>query len=120
MPQLFTGRMTQVISITAIGRLTMKKVILSIALILGASSMAMADEVADRYSKTCAVCHASGAAGAPKTGVAADWEPRMAKGMDAMVASVSNGMNAMPPKGMCFDCSADDYKALIEYMSKAK
>ena len=42
----------------------------------------------------------------------------MAKGMEALVASVSNGMNAMPPKGMCFDCSDEDYMALIEYMAK--
>jgi cytochrome c5 len=98
----------------------MKNVIISLALVLGFSAVVAADEVADRYNKTCAVCHASGAAGAPKTGVAADWEPRMGKGMDVLVASVENGMNAMPPKGMCFDCSADDYKALIEYMAKAK
>jgi cytochrome c5 len=44
----------------------------------------------------------------------------VAKGMDVMVTSVENGLNAMPPKGMCFDCSADDFKALIEYMAKAK
>jgi cytochrome c5 len=98
----------------------MKNVIISLVLVLGFSAAVAADEVADRYNKTCAVCHASGAAGAPKTGVAADWEPRMGKGMDVLVASVENGMNAMPPKGMCFDCSADDYKALIEYMAKAK
>ena len=98
----------------------MKNVIISLALVMGFSAAVIADEVADRYAKTCAVCHASGAAGAPKTGVAADWEPRMGKGMDVLVASVENGLNAMPPKGMCFDCSADDYKALIEYMAKAK
>jgi cytochrome c5 len=98
----------------------MKNVIISLALVMGFSAAVIADEVADRYAKTCAVCHASGAAGAPKTGVAADWEPRMGKGMDALVASVENGLNAMPPKGMCFDCSAADYKALIEYMAKAK
>ncbi len=98
----------------------MKNVIISLALVLSFSAAVAADEVADRYNKTCAVCHASGAAGAPKTGVAADWEPRMGKGMDVLVASVENGLNAMPPKGMCFDCSADDYKALIEYMAKAK
>jgi cytochrome c5 len=42
----------------------------------------------------------------------------MAKGMDVLVQSVNNGLNAMPPKGMCFDCTDDDYKALIEYMAK--
>ena len=98
----------------------MKNVIISLALVMGFSAAVAADDVADRYNKTCAVCHASGAAGAPKTGVVADWEPRMAKGMDVMVTSVDKGLNAMPPKGMCFDCSADDYKALIEYMAKAK
>ena len=79
---------------------------------------AFAEPDMDKYNKSCAVCHASGAANAPKTSDAAGWEPRMAKGMDALVESVEKGMNAMPPKGMCFDCSADDYKALIEYMAK--
>ena len=63
------------------------------------------------------VCHSAGAAGAPKTGDATAWKPRMDKGMDALVASVDKGMGAMPPKGMCFDCTPDEYKALIEYMS---
>ena len=99
----------------------MKKVIVGLSLVMGLAGLAgttMADEVADRYKRSCAVCHASGAAGAPKAGVEADWQPRMAKGMDALVASVDKGMNAMPPKGMCFDCSAEQYKALIEYMAK--
>jgi len=98
----------------------MAKIALSLLCALAFSTAVTADEVTDRYNKTCAVCHASGAAGAPKTGVAADWAPRMEKGMDALVQSVTNGMNAMPPKGMCFDCNADQYKALIEYMAKAK
>ena len=85
---------------------------------VGLVGQVAADDVADRYNKTCAVCHAAGAAGAPKTGVSAEWEPRLAKGMDTLVQSVDVGMNAMPPKGMCFDCSADDFKALIEYMVK--
>ena len=87
------------------------------ALVLCASS-AMAELDMDKYNKSCAVCHTTGAANAPKTGDAAAWEPRLAKGMDALVASVSSGLNAMPPKGMCFDCSDEDYKALIEYMAK--
>jgi len=72
-----------------------------------------------KYNKSCAVCHASGAAGAPKTGDVPAWEPRMGKGMDALVAAVNNGLNAMPPKGMCFDCSDEEYAALIDYMAKA-
>ncbi len=76
--------------------------------------------VIDRYSKTCAVCHAAGAAGAPRTGDATQWAPRLEKGMDTLVASVDKGMNAMPPKGMCFDCTPEEFKALIEYMVEAK
>ena len=92
-----------------------KLLVLSIALSAGA---AFAEPDMDKYNKSCAVCHESGAANAPKTGDAAAWEPRMAKGMDALVQSVQNGLNAMPPKGMCFECSDDDYKALINYMAK--
>ena len=98
----------------------MTRVILGFAFALAFVANAQAGELEDRYNKTCAVCHASGAAGAPKTGDAAAWAPRLEKGMDALVASVDKGMNAMPPKGMCYDCSADDYKALIEYMAAAK
>ena len=94
----------------------MKK-ILAVALLLGAAG-AFADPMTDKYNKSCGVCHASGAAGAPVTHDVAAWEPRMAKDMDVLVASVTTGLNAMPPKGMCFDCSADDYKALIEFMAK--
>ena len=98
----------------------MTRILLGLILMAGFSLAVNAGELEDRYNKSCVVCHASGAAGAPKTGVAAEWEPRMAKGMDVLVESVDKGMGAMPPKGMCFDCSADDFKALIEYMAKAK
>ena len=76
--------------------------------------------VLDQYSKTCIVCHAAGVAGAPKTGDKAAWAPRLAKGLDTLVLSVDKGLNAMPPKGMCFDCSSDQVKALIEYMATGK
>jgi len=95
----------------------MKK-LLTIALLLGATAVFAAPDM-DKYNRSCAVCHASGAAGAPKTGDVAAWEPRLAKGTEVLVQSVSDGLNAMPPKGMCFDCTDDDYKALIEFMAKA-
>jgi cytochrome c5 len=94
----------------------MKKVF-AVVLMLTAAGAWAADPDMDKYAKSCQVCHATGAANAPKTGDAAAWEPRLAKGMDALVQSVSSGMNAMPPKGMCFDCTDEDYKALIEYMA---
>jgi cytochrome c5 len=69
------------------------------------------------YNQKCAVCHASGAAGAPRAHNAADWAPRLEKGMDTLLASVRNGLNAMPPRGMCMDCTDTEYEALIRYMS---
>ncbi len=71
----------------------------------------------DKYHKSCSVCHDSGAAGAAKTGDTAAWQPLLDKGMQALVESVNKGLNAMPPRGMCFDCSDADYRALIEYMA---
>lgn len=77
-------------------------------------------DVEAKYSQTCAACHAMGVAGAPKSFDKAAWEPRMATGIDALVASVTNGKNAMPPRGLCMDCTADQYTALITYMATPK
>ncbi len=93
--------------------------ILAVILCLGAAGV-LAEPNMDKYNKSCAVCHNTGAANAPKTGDAAAWEPRLAKGMEALLQSVNNGLNAMPPKGMCFDCTDDEYKELITYMATAK
>jgi cytochrome c5 len=81
--------------------------------------VAHAEPNMEKYNKSCAVCHAGGVAGAPKTGDAAAWEPRMAKGMEVLMASVKNGLNAMPPMGMCFDCNDEEYMELINYMAAA-
>lgn len=93
----------------------MKKLLVVSALLFAASAMAQPPMA--KYNKSCAVCHNAGVAGAPKTGDAAAWAPKLEKGMGALLASVKNGLNAMPPKGMCFDCSDEDYTALITYMS---
>lgn len=93
----------------------MKKLLAVSAMLFAAS--AMAQPPMDKYNKSCAVCHNAGVAGAAKTGDVEAWAPKLEKGMDALVQSVKNGLNAMPPKGMCFDCSDEDYRALITYMS---
>jgi len=68
------------------------------------------------YNSNCVACHGTGAAGAPKVGDAAAWAPRIAKGMDALLASATNGLNAMPPKGLCMACSDTELQAAINYM----
>ena len=72
------------------------------------------------FNKSCATCHNVGVAGAPKFADATAWAPRIAKGMDTLYASTINGLPpAMPQKGMCFSCSDDDLKALVDYMVAA-
>jgi cytochrome c5 len=68
------------------------------------------------YQKSCQACHAAGIAGAPKLGDKAAWAPRIAKGNDALLLSVTNGLKAMPPKGTCMSCSEDELRAAVEYM----
>ena len=96
----------------------MRKLFLAVVMSLAATAATAADAPA-KYQTSCFACHSTGAAGAPKTGDVAAWEPRMAKGMDAMIASVKNGLNGMPATGLCADCTVDELKALIQYMAAA-
>ncbi len=68
------------------------------------------------YETKCAVCHASGVAGAPKLGDKAAWAPRIKSGMDTLMKNVINGINAMPPKGTCGACSKEQLQAAVDYM----
>ena len=68
------------------------------------------------YDTKCTTCHAVGVSGAPRFGNADDWAPRVAQGDDSLFNNAWNGLNAMPPKGLCGDCSEDEIKAAITYM----
>lgn len=70
------------------------------------------------YGTFCIACHSSGVSGAPKTGNAGDWAPRIAQGKDVLTNHALNGFNAMPAKGSCMDCSDDEIIAAIEHMIK--
>jgi cytochrome c5 len=72
------------------------------------------------YNQFCFACHATGVGGAPKKGDTAEWAPRLAKGDDAIWQSVMNGLNAMPPKGTCMNCSDEELKNAIAFMSNAQ
>ena len=67
----------------------------------------------------CAVCHAAGVAQAPIVGNAAQWAPRIALGMDALVTNAIKGKGAMPPKGTRADYSDAQIRAVVEYMVNA-
>ena len=68
------------------------------------------------YQKTCKSCHDAGVAGAPKLGDSAAWAPRIEKGNDALLESVKNGLNVMPPMGTCMSCSDEELRSAIAYM----
>ena len=72
----------------------------------------------DVYGTYCTACHGTGAMGAPKAGDAAVWDTRLAKGFDKTLANAINGLNMMPPKGTCGDCSDEELSAAIKHMTK--
>jgi len=85
-------------------------------ILLGLSGAAAAADGQQIYQSSCQACHAAGVAGAPKVGDKAAWAPRIAQGMDTLLANATNGKNAMPPKGTCSACTEAELKAAIEYM----
>lgn len=90
---------------------------LFVAVLMTIAASAGAADAPAKYQSSCFACHSSGAAGAPKTGDVEAWKPRLEKGMDVLVKSVRDGLNGMPPTGLCSDCSDEEYQALIEYMA---
>ncbi len=68
------------------------------------------------YNQFCFACHNSGVSNAPILGDVAGWAPRIDKGMDALMASTLNGINAMPAKGTCMNCSDDELADAVDYM----
>lgn len=70
------------------------------------------------YDAVCMACHATGAAGAPKSGDSAAWAPRIAKGIDVLYSSGINGLagTGMIAKGGCGSCSDEEVQAAVDYM----
>ena len=71
----------------------------------------------DVYGAACIACHGAGVLGAPKKGDIAAWDARLEKGMNITLKNAINGINSMPPKGNCLDCSEDEILAAIKFMS---
>lgn len=70
------------------------------------------------YNMACMACHATGAGGAPKVGDLAAWEPRIAKGIEALHNSGLNGVagTSMMAKGGRADLSDEAIIAAVDYM----
>ena len=70
------------------------------------------------YKTVCTTCHSIGAAGAPLPGTEAMSQRLADKGLDGLVHSALNGLNAMPPKGGRPDLSDEEIRAAVEYMQQ--
>ncbi len=72
------------------------------------------------YNNVCAACHNTGAGGAPKL-TTAEWESRLEKGMDTVIANAIAGFmgekGLMPAKGGRNDLSEEQVKATVDYMT---
>lgn len=71
------------------------------------------------YNSTCSACHATGAAGAPTVGDKAAWQPRLAKGLDGLLKSAINGLNAMPARGGSSATDLELARAIVYMANKS-
>lgn len=76
--------------------------------------------LAEKYERSCMVCHAHAAAQAPLAGFAPAWQPRLKQGMDVLLRHTEEGLRGMPQRGQCADCTADELRALIQFMSQGQ
>lgn len=90
------------------------------AVIYGCSAQTWAQPDARQSSlfvNNCAQCHTRTHTGAPFVGVAEDWKEAVARGEDAMLTNVVQGIRGMPPLGYCSACSEEDLRVLTRMMA---
>lgn len=68
------------------------------------------------YQTACNACHGAGLAGAPKTGDAAAWKPRVAQGNATLYTHAIQGFKMMPAKGGNASLSDAEVKAAVDYL----
>lgn len=72
------------------------------------------------FNEACIACHGSGIGGAPTLNDTANWESRIAQGMDVLNDHAVNGYTGdagyMPPKGARTDLSDAEIHEAVEYM----
>ncbi|MBO3276108.1 c-type cytochrome [Pseudomonas schmalbachii] len=96
----------------------MKQLLFAATVAALATSVQAAQDPQAVFDRACGACHAGQLPMAPRKGDTAAWKPRLEKGMDTLVRHVTDGFNAMPPRGLCTDCSTEDYQATIQWMSQ--
>lgn len=74
------------------------------------------------YSHFCANCHAKKPLielGAPKIGEETDWKLRLNQDINILYKHSDEGLNGMPPRGGCFECTDEQLiLAIVEMVPK--
>lgn len=109
-----SGRSSGDLSEEAVARRIQPMVQVALAGTAGGAKAARGSE--DIYKTTCAACHDSGVAGAPKLGDKAAWAVRIGVGLDKLAASGIKGKGAMPPKGGA-DISDADFARVVAWLA---
>ena len=86
------------------------------ALLILTCTHAQAQDGETTYKQVCSSCHETAAAGAPKLKDRAEWKPRIARGMDALYASMTNGKCQVYVKDLRKDLSDEMIMTTVDYM----
>lgn len=100
--------------------MSLKTSLMAMLMAVSFSTWAIDPFTIELYDSSCSICHSGGAGGAPKSFDVDEWEERLEKGKDVLLAHAISGFKGMPPLGMCSDCNKEDLSDLIDYMSQEK
>lgn len=119
-PLAFIGLLTVIVAV--IGLLYYQPADATISdsekLVAGSTVKSLSPELQATFDRSCAVCHNQPATGAPTSGNAAAWQPRLAQGMESLLEHTTAGHNGMPPMGLCMECTQAEFVAFIEFMTQ--
>ncbi|MGH1470330.1 MAG: c-type cytochrome [Cellvibrionaceae bacterium] len=70
------------------------------------------------FNSFCFSCHGTGWEDAPVIGDSYAWEERLEQGINVLIKHTVEGFNSMPPKGGCGNCTVEELKTVILWMSE--
>lgn len=75
----------------------------------------------DIYEQYCAACHAPEniMVSSPKLHNQTQWGERLKPGLDHVLDRAMTGFGAMPPMGLCDECTREEIEAVIRFMSSS-
>ena len=70
------------------------------------------------YQSVCHTCHGTGVLESPRIDDTAEWQKRLAEGLDTVYQKSIQGVGNMPAKGGRTDLSDQNFKQVVDYMLK--